>query len=230
MCVGQSYERGILRFVRLGAQTLSTIGAMLIGCARGVAVQDRPPPRPLAITGGGRGREQAAVAALVDVAASQIRGLDVTYSRLEPCGKPYCGYAPGPDCFQQAGGSRMKIDALDWYDTLSLEPIDGLAAEERWTDVIPWHVLATFTRGGLLYEAPLLVERSNTLFYDKRVFAQNGLAPPRNIGDFFVTAEALKSKGITPLAVSAAGGWTIAPMLFDGVLLSETGPQFYLDY
>jgi glucose/mannose transport system substrate-binding protein len=113
----------------------------------------------------------------------------------------------------------------------NLEPIDDVSANQGWPGAIPAPVLASARSptDGWLYAAPLSVERDNTLFYNKRVFADAGLTPPKTMAEILTASETLESKGITPIAVSASGGWTVSFELFD-ILLAESSPQFYDDY
>jgi glucose/mannose transport system substrate-binding protein len=83
---------------------------------------------------------------------------------------------------------------------------------------------------GKYYGVPLKIERDNTLFFNRKVLADAALSPPTTIANWFEVADALKAKGVAPLAVSASGGWTIAGQFFEGLLVSEAGPQFYRDY
>jgi glucose/mannose transport system substrate-binding protein len=53
---------------------------------------------------------------------------------------------------------------------------------------------------------------------------------PANVDEFFKVADVLKSQGVTPLSVSASGGWTIASQLFESVLVAEAGPDFVEAY
>src|SRR5262249_20517075 len=112
-----------------------------------------------------------------------------------------------------------------------IDSIDAAAASENWSQVFVPEILAGFTGDdGHLYGVPQLIERDNTMFYNRKILQQAGVAPPETIADWFVAAAALKAGGATPLAVSALGGWTIASHLFEGILVAEAGPNFYVDY
>jgi glucose/mannose transport system substrate-binding protein len=131
-----------------------------------------------------------------------------------------------PDSFQVVSGSSLDY----WVEKEALEPLDSLAAAQGWTSVIPAPVLESVSRNGSLYGVPLDIERDNTLFFNKQVFAAHGVTPPTGIGDFLTVAEALDAKGVTPFAVSAYEGWTIASTLFEAVLVAQAGPDFYQAY
>src|SRR5262249_19874146 len=70
------------------------------------------------------------------------------------------------------------------------------------------------------------IHRSNMLWYNKKVFDQNGLTPPKTLDDFYKVAEALKAKNITPLAVGGKDKFE-TPHLFESVLLATYGADDY---
>jgi glucose/mannose transport system substrate-binding protein len=132
-----------------------------------------------------------------------------------------------PDSFQVVSGSDLD----SWVTKGALEPLDSLAAAQGWTSVIPAPVLQSVSSNGSLYGVPLDIERDNTLFFNKSVFAAQGVTPPAGLGDILTVAEALRTGGMTyPLAVSANAGWTIAAHLFEAVLVAQSGPDFYQAY
>jgi glucose/mannose transport system substrate-binding protein len=138
-----------------------------------------------------------------------------------------------PDTFQANGGD----DLLHWVlyngkdDTASkLEPIDSVGNTQEWWAVTPPALQNLVSYNGHIYGVPVDVSRTNCLFYNKKIFADNGLTPPTTLTDFFTVADALKAKGITPLAVGSQQAWTISTMVFESVLVASAGPQYYLDF
>jgi glucose/mannose transport system substrate-binding protein len=131
-----------------------------------------------------------------------------------------------PDSFQVISGSELG----EWIKRGALDPLDPGLPVCGWASAFPKAVLDANGAGGATYAVPLNTERDNTLFYNKALFSTNGLTPPASVPQFFTIAAALKSKGVTPLAVSAAGGWTIGSLIFEAVLISEAGPDFYQRY
>ena len=59
-------------------------------------------------------------------------------------------------------------------------------------------------------------------FYNKKIFAQLDLQPPRTVGQFFAVLEALKQAGVTPLALGTADRWEASQMVFTNI-----GPNFW---
>jgi glucose/mannose transport system substrate-binding protein len=129
-----------------------------------------------------------------------------------------------PDSFQVITG----MDLRQWADVL--ESLDSAALEQGWASAIPKGVLESVSKNGTLIGVPLGIERDNTLFYNKAILQGHGVSVPTNVADFFRVADALKSQGVTPLSVSASGGWTIASHLFEAVLVAEAGPDFVESY
>jgi len=70
------------------------------------------------------------------------------------------------------------------------------------------------------------IHRSNVLWYNKQVFADNGVEPPETFDEFFAAAETLQGAGVTPLALGDNGIWA-ATHLFESVLLGAMGPDAY---
>jgi glucose/mannose transport system substrate-binding protein len=176
------------------------------------------------------GNEAAAFNALIDELRRRYPRVSIVNSSLpgDPRTDLLKRIAAGnpPDSFQIIIGA----DTRTFGDEGALQSIDALSAAQGWSRVFPKVVLDAASRGGALLGVPLDVERSNTLFYNTTVLQSHGVAAPASVDEFFKVAEALKSQGVTPIAVSATGGWTIASQLFESVLVAEAGPDFVEAY
>ncbi|HKZ69713.1 MAG TPA: extracellular solute-binding protein, partial [Anaerolineales bacterium] len=94
-------------------------------------------------------------------------------------------------------------------------------------DVFPQGVLDIVSFDGHPWSVPVNIHRSNVLWYNKTVFAENGIEQaPATWDEFIATAEILKANGITPLALGDNGPWAAAH-LFENVLASTLGPDKY---
>jgi glucose/mannose transport system substrate-binding protein len=111
-----------------------------------------------------------------------------------------------------------------------LQPLDALRDAQGWGIAMPAPLLQSLSRDSHLFGVPLDVERDNTLFYNKSVFASAGVPAPATFADVMASAAALKARGVTPFEVSASGGWTIASLLFDSVLVAQSGAAYYQAY
>jgi glucose/mannose transport system substrate-binding protein len=74
---------------------------------------------------------------------------------------------------------------------------------------------------------PVNIHRSNVLWYNKDVFADNGLEAPVTFDDFFAAADVLQAAGVDPLALGDNGIWA-ATHLFENVMLGTLGTDGYL--
>ncbi len=138
-----------------------------------------------------------------------------------------------PETFQANGG----WDLLAWVlynqrnETDSkMEAVDALAAAEGWADVIPTPVLDTVSFAGHTYAVPLNIHRLNTLFFNKQLFDDNGIAEPTNLDQLFGVAAAFRAKGITPIALGAIEPWTLSLLLFENILVARGGGLYYRDF
>jgi glucose/mannose transport system substrate-binding protein len=210
--------------------TYRSLAALLLLAACG-GDGEQPVHQPLVVARSDFGfgpRNDAAWKALTEVATAEVPGLEISsVGWTVRCGGARTCYVTSLD----VGQVDLAPDLDEWVTRGLLESLDKLAMEQGWASVIPPSVLESgrSPTDGKLYGAPFSVRRDNTLFYNKSVLAQAGMAPPKTIPEMLAAANTLTSRGVTPLAVSASGGWSVALGLFD-VLLAEAGPQFYLDY
>lgn len=128
-----------------------------------------------------------------------------------------------PDSFQVHAGQEL---IGTWVVADKMEPITQLFKDEGWDKVMPKTLLDQITSNGEIYSVPVNIHRSNLLWYNKKIFEENNLEPPTTMDEFFEVAEALKAKGITPLAVGGKDKFE-TPHLFESVLLATFGPEEY---
>jgi glucose/mannose transport system substrate-binding protein len=136
-----------------------------------------------------------------------------------------------PESFQANGG----WDLLSWVvyngtdDSESkMETIDDLAA--AWQAQIPAPVLQEVTCNDHVYGVPLDIHRLNTLFFNRGLFAESGLAPPTTLDDLFTDADVLQANGVRPLALGTKDPWTVALLLFENLLVAHGGGAYYRDF
>ena len=128
-----------------------------------------------------------------------------------------------PDLFQVHMGHEL-IDT--WVVPDKMEPLDDLYTSEGWDKTFPKGVLDIVSYNGHYWSVPANIHRANVLWYNKKIFTDNNLTPPATFAEFFTVAEALKAKGITPLALGDSGAWA-AGHLFETVLLGTLGAEGY---
>ena len=138
-----------------------------------------------------------------------------------------------PDLFQaNAGADLMQwvaINGLDERESL-LAPLDDLVSLAEWKRVFPGWVLDETSYNGKLYGLPSNLHRLNTLFYNEKVFARLGLSPPTSMEALRSASRKLKRAGIDPIAVGAKQPWTLSLLVFECLLVSREGADFYSEY
>ena len=133
-----------------------------------------------------------------------------------------------PDSFQV----HMGHELLDTYVTPGyMDNLDDLYAANGWTTQFPKGVLDIVSAKDAAgtthyYSVPLDIHRANVIWYNKTVFTANNLTAPTTWDQFFTVADALKAKGITPLAVGDNGIWANG-MLLESILIGALGADGY---
>ncbi|CAH0118384.1 MULTISPECIES: ABC transporter substrate-binding protein [unclassified Paenibacillus] len=128
-----------------------------------------------------------------------------------------------PGTFQVHGGAELNTG---WVAAGKMEGLNDLFESEGWMDKFPKDLIDMVSDGGTIYSVPVNIHRGNVIFYNKKIFDDNGLTPPTSFEEFVTVADALKAKGITPLALGDKEPWT-ATMVFENVLLGVLGPEDY---
>jgi glucose/mannose transport system substrate-binding protein len=128
-----------------------------------------------------------------------------------------------PDSFQVHAGHEL-IDS--WVVADKMEPVTFIFEENDWLDVYPPGVIEILSSEGDIWSVPVNIHRSNVLWYNKQVFADNGLTPPTSLDEFFDAADTLMAAGVTPLAMGDSSVW-VDLHVFESLLLAELGPDGY---
>ncbi len=128
-----------------------------------------------------------------------------------------------PGSFQVHMGHELTDT---WVTTGYMESLKDLYDDQDWEDVFPKGVLDIVSHEGEPYSVPVNIHRANVLWYNKAVFEANNLQPPKTFDEFFTVAEALKAKGITPLALGDNGVWA-SVHLMETVLIGTLGAEDY---
>jgi glucose/mannose transport system substrate-binding protein len=135
-----------------------------------------------------------------------------------------------PDTFQVNGGNAL----LSWVRHTAageqMDAIDFLFDSEGWKRAFPPDVLDLVSHRGRLYAVPLNLHRTNSLFYNQRVLAENGLRPPSTLDELHSVAEILRDRGVVPLAMGHAQPWTLTMLTFEAVLVADAGAEYYREF
>ena len=113
----------------------------------------------------------------------------------------------------------------EWSGEGLLGDLTSVAKQEGWDKVVPEAIKKFAVHNGKWEAVPVNIHRPNWLWINAKIFADNGLQPPKTWDEFNAVADTLKQKGIVPLA---HGGqpWQDAT-IFDDVVLGLGGPDFY---
>jgi glucose/mannose transport system substrate-binding protein len=125
-----------------------------------------------------------------------------------------------------AAVQMLGFDILDWAELGVLANMNDLAAEENWDDVIP-DALKKFAKyDGQWIAAPVNVHSTNWVWANKKIADELGISLPIMSWDAYIDAlDKAKAAGYTALA-HGGQAWQDAT-IFDGVMISAGGPDFY---
>ena len=130
-----------------------------------------------------------------------------------------------PDTWQTLGGAELK----SYVDGGYLEPLDELYKELNYWDVIPKPLANAVTIGGHPYSVPLNMHIQNILYYNKKLFEELGLKPPKSFDELINVLKAIKKAkpNMYPLALGTKEKWEAAFVL-DSIILEVGGPEYYV--
>jgi len=127
-----------------------------------------------------------------------------------------------PDSFQLHAGLEVEKYEPSKY----LQSLDSLYSSEGWDKAFPKDLISLLKYQDHFWGVPVNIHRANVLWYNKQVFADNGLKAPTTWDEFFAVGDALKAKGIVPLVIGTKEGWE-AGHTFETVLVSVLGADGY---
>jgi glucose/mannose transport system substrate-binding protein len=125
-----------------------------------------------------------------------------------------------------AAVQMLGYNILDWAKLGVLANMNDLAAEENWDAVIP-DALKKFSKyEGKWIAAPVNVHSTNWVWANKKICDELGIELPiMNWNDYIAALDKAKAAGYIALA-HGGQAWQDAT-IFDGVMISAGGPQFY---
>lgn len=110
-----------------------------------------------------------------------------------------------PDVLQFEGFS----DTVDYAKAGKLVDLTGWwnANKSRFALADSPGVTRSCTYQGKVYCVPMSSNAQSVLFYNAKMLADNGIAPPKTYDDVVAAGEKLNAKGITPIALGDKDGW-----------------------
>lgn len=111
----------------------------------------------------------------------------------------------GPDVFFNWGGGNLAEYAREgWAVNLS----ETLETRPEFRDAFLSTVLDVAKIDESYYGVPMLGVQPVVLYYNKAVFAEAGLEPPRTYDELLEAVDVFQARGITPVTLPGAQGWT----------------------
>jgi len=126
-----------------------------------------------------------------------------------------------PDSWQGHAGQEL---IGTYVAGKQIEPLNDLYDSEGWLDVMPETLIPLISDGGNIYSVPVNIHRANVMWYNPKVLADNGVAVPTTMDEWFAAMDTLKAAGVTPLALGEQ--WT-KMHLMETVLLGTLGADKY---
>jgi len=119
----------------------------------------------------------------------------------------------------------LGFDITDWAKQGVLADVSDVAAKEGWDAVVPGALQKFSKYDGKWIAAPVNVHSTNWIWINKAALDAAGGKAPESWDELIAVLDKMKANGISPLG---HGGqpWQDAT-IFDGVLLSTGGPDFY---
>ena len=107
-----------------------------------------------------------------------------------------------------------------------LSTLDAAASAGKWDQILPKAISEASKRDGHYYALPVNIHGQNWMFYNTKVLADAGVAPPKTWSEVIAAGPKLKAKGYIPFA-HGGQSWQ-DHILFDAILLGEGGSDLYL--
>ncbi len=133
------------------------------------------------------------------------------------------GANKGPDVFMNWGGGGLK-QYVDAGKVLDLTPY--LKKDKAWMNRFFNNVLQTAAFNGKYYGIPNVGMQPVLLFYNKKVFADNGVTVPRTWDQLLSVVKKLKDAGVTPFILGGQSKWP--DLMWEEYLVDRVGgPQAF---
>lgn len=203
-----------------GAVAAATIGA-LAACSSGGGSTDGEPSGKLQLLVSSSDATDAGFRAINEAFEKQYPKVDVVFSTVSndnyPATKSSRLTAGNLDLFVVKGlmetPSYAKDAATDDARLAKAGGLVDLTGESFLKQYTPT-LLDAQAIGGKQYAVPTGVSYYTGVFYNKKIFADNGLDIPTTWSQFTAVVDALKAKGVTPFGLGGKDSWPAGlPML-----------------
>jgi raffinose/stachyose/melibiose transport system substrate-binding protein len=144
-----------------------------------------------------------------------LEGVDENINRTEKLPAEMAAGNP-PEIFDLFGGEADAWTYAKANQLLDLTPI--LAELDKQYDFAN---LEAFTVDGRVIGLPV-TGQAEGVFYNKKIFADLGVQPPKTYAEFLAICEKAKAKGITPIALASSDAW-VPTLLMNTLLVRSAG-------
>lgn len=204
-----------------GIVAVATIGALAACSGGGGSTTDGEPSGKLQLLVSSSDATDAGFRAVNDAFEKKYPKVDVVFSTVSndnyPATKSSRLTAGNLDLFVVKGmmetPSYAKDAATDdarLAQAGALVDLTGKSFLKKYTPTL----LDSQAIGGKQYSVPTGVSYYTGVFYNKKIFADNGLSVPTTWAEFTAVVDALKAKGVTPFGLGGKDSWPAGlPML-----------------
>ena len=119
----------------------------------------------------------------------------------------------------------LGFDIIDWAELGFLADLNDVAKEENWDAVVPDALKFFAKHNGVWVAAPVNVHSTNWVWANKEIMDSLNISEPKDWEEFMAAMEKVDAAGYTALA-HGGQAWQDGTM-FDGVVVSTGGPEFY---
>ncbi|MGY2050322.1 extracellular solute-binding protein [Methylobacterium sp. JK268] len=127
--------------------------------------------------------------------------------------------AKDPPCLFTTWGGGPLREYVKAGQVVDLTP--ALERDPAFRDRFLPNSFAATTHEGRVYGIPAENTALAVIFYNKALFAEHGITPPRTFDDMMAVIETLKAKGIAPFALANKSKWP--GLMFYGYLVDRIG-------
>ena len=130
-----------------------------------------------------------------------------------------------PDLFVMWPGVMTK----EFHGGDLLQPINELLEDKpEWKDGFLPNSFADFTIDGNVYAAPMALSPTSILYYNKRIFAEHHVQPPKTWDDLMKLVDTFNQAKITPIALGNKAAWLAQSSILSSLGDRVTGTDWFL--
>jgi len=126
-----------------------------------------------------------------------------------------------PAAYQSAMGYEIKT----FVDAGQLRSVQDVWDEVKGDEIFPDGLRRVMKIGGVPYAIPLNMALVSNIFYNKKIFSENGWSAPKTFDELKALCDKVKTTGVACLANAGGPFWSLYN--FYAPLLSVVGPDGY---